>query len=340
MRKIGTAFIIIIVAVNLSAGTLLINEVAPGTSGDDWVELFFLGECGERIDISRLYVTMYYGTNEPLSEDPITLHGCDLPETPYDDRFAVVHLTAPGIPDETDLTGDTNRNGVLDIYCNNYPSSLWNTDCVVAIDTDDDPKNGGIIDFVAFSNRDESPNSTMLQYLEYARAAGQWEPFSGENPQFSMVDIGLRGLASHQSIARIGTEDRNTKEDFAVTAFQTPGRPNIISAVGRGGDLINIPRKKITVVPGHPFHGECTIPLTVFHPVSLRLRVFTPGGMMVHESPLQRNIPPGNRSLSWDLRGRGRTAGTGLYLAMIEAASPSLRRSQRETVYLIVSRYR
>ena len=135
MKQILACMLFLLCAGSAAAGELLISEIAPATAGGDWVELFFRGACSERLDISRLYVTMYYGENENLSADPVSLSGCDRPDTPWDDRYAVAHPAAPGIPDETDLTGDTNGNGVLDIYCSNYSGSLWNSDCVVAIDS-------------------------------------------------------------------------------------------------------------------------------------------------------------------------------------------------------------
>ncbi len=341
MRKFIIAVLFLLPGAHLAAGSLLINEVVPGAAGSDWGELYFHGECHERMDVSRLFVTMYYGSNEPISGDPVTLYGCDRPGTPWDDRFAVVYLTAPGVPDETDLTGDTNQNGVLDVYCNNYSSSLWNSDCVVAIDTDDEPSNGGIIDFLAFSNRDESPNSTMLSYLAHAQSFGHWESYAGENPQFCMVDIGLQGLPSHRSIARVSPGDTNRKEDFVITSFQTPGRPNLHQGEGgNNGNLFRVIDRRVTVIPGHPVHGRCDFRLFVRELCSLRLRLFTPTGMMIHESPLIRDMPPGNAVINWDLRGRGVNAGTGLYLAVIEGVSSALRRSHRETITVIVSRYR
>lgn len=339
MRTISFFLLFAFCISNASASTLLINEIAPATSGDDWVELFLSGECGESIDISRYHVTMYYGTSEPLSEYPITLYACDRTETPYDDRFAVVHLTAPGMIDETDITGDTNRNGYIDIYCNNYTGSLWNTDCVVAIDTDNDSSNGGIIDFVAYSNRDGSLNSSIGSYLTFAQQCGQWEAYTGENPQLCMIDIGASGLLPHQSIVRISASDVNRKEDFVITNFQTPGRPNKISDTTSSSRLFDLLQKRITIVPGHPVHGRCEIPISVLRPISLRLRVFSPIGIMLFESSLQQNVLPGIIRLSWDMRSHGRSAGTGLYFAIIEATSSALRRSQRETIYLIISRY-
>ncbi len=337
--KLFLALALCFAAGSLGAGELLISEISPATAGDDWVEIFFRGACGERIDVSALYVTMYFGTNEPLSVDPVSLHGCDLPATPYDDRYAVVHLTAPGVPDETDLTGDANGNGAIDLYCDNYYGSLWNSDCAVAIDIDDEPS-GGIIDFAAYSNRDGSGSDDILGYVALARDQFQWAASGGDNLQLCMVDIGARGLDAYRSIARLDAPDTNSKEDFALTSFQTPGRPNIFSAGAGRGNLFSMREKRITVVSGHPLHGECAVALTVTEPCSLRLRIFTPTGMMVHESPLLRDVPPGLHRLTWDLRGRGRTAGTGMYLALVEGTSSALRRSQRETLYLIVSRYR
>ncbi|HOW81744.1 MAG TPA: hypothetical protein PK573_04235, partial [Spirochaetota bacterium] len=133
-------FFIILLFRPIQAG-LMINEAVTETASD-WVEIIFTGEPGECMDVSPFFVTMYYGTNERLSTDPVSICTDDRPDTGYDDRFVVVHLSEPSIPDETDLTGDTDKNGRLDVYCNNYYGSLWNSDGVVAIDSDDDPSNG------------------------------------------------------------------------------------------------------------------------------------------------------------------------------------------------------
>jgi hypothetical protein len=61
---------------------------------------------------------------------------------------------------------------------------------------------------------------------------------------------------------------------------------------------------------------------------------------MVYESPLYRDVFPGPFALPWDLRGKGRSACTGLYLGLIEATSRTLRRADSEQVYIILSRYR
>ncbi|HQO01653.1 MAG TPA: hypothetical protein PLI62_05235 [Spirochaetota bacterium] len=341
MKQVLYAIILNTAIVFSSSGALLINEAAPASSGSDWVELF-LPEGGEQqMDISRLYVTMYYGANEPLCAEPVTIYSYNRPETPWDDRFVVVHLTDPVTPDETDRTGDTNGNGRIDLYCNNYTSSLWNTDCVVAIDSDDDPGNGGIIDFMAFSNRDGSPNGTMVSYMNDAANAGQWSLIPGAAPQECMVNIGAGDFREFMTIARKGSGDTNGLSDFAVTSFQTPGGENRFS-----GDLalcsrvFSADRRRITVIPGHSTLGSAAVPLTIYHGCSVRLRIFTPVGMLIYQSPLYSDVQPGFFSLPWNLRGNHRAARSGLYIGLIEATSREIRSTQEEKIFIIVSRSR
>jgi hypothetical protein len=322
----------------LQAG-LLINEFVTGTS-DDWVELTLDSGEGEKADIAGLFVTMYYGTNEPLGTEPITIYSWDRPETPYDDRFVVVHLAAPGVPDETDRTGDSNRNGRIDVYCDNYPGSLWNSDGVVAIDSDDDPANGGIIDFVFYSNRDGSPSEAILSFVAAAQAAGQWSACDGLSSQECGVFIGEKGLPSFSSVSRKKGSDGNCAADFVLTNVPTPGRQNAGTIIAMGSRLFKPLRKKITMIPGHPCFGTGEIPVYVFAPCVMKLRVFTATGVMIHDSPRFPSVNPGLRSLYWNPLLQRRTPPTGLYLCKIEAVNPALHHSQEEIIYIIVSHYR
>ena len=322
-------------------GALLISEVACGTTGDDWVELRLTDETGTELNIAPLFVTMYYGANEALSTQPVTLYSHDRPETPYDDRYAVVHLTRPALADETDLTGDTNHNGSIDVYCANYAASLWNSDGVAAIDTDDDPANGGVLDFVAYSNRDGSVNSTIESYVNDAQHSQEWEGYSGENIQECMIDIGAEGLPPHKSIARAGLVDTNTMEDFRITNFQTPGRENVLGEGPAGkGRLFSIKKRTITIVPGHPVLGAGDIQVAVVETCNMRFRLFNPLGFIVHESPLYRDLCPGNLTLTWDCKFNGKRACSGLYLGLVEATCTSRKRTQEEHIYIILSRYK
>jgi len=320
---------------------LLINEISCESVQDDWVEIFFQSDKREQMDISRLFVTMYYGKSEKLSDDPITLYSYDRPETPYDDRFAVIHFTKVAKSDETDLTGDSNHNGYIDVYCNNYTGSLWNSDGIVAIDTDDDPSNGGIIDFVGYSNRDGSVNETIASYVVHAQKYNQWEAYTGENIQACMVDIGTGGLKTFMSIVRKGGVDTNTMNDFSITSFQTPGRENMFSGEStQNKRLFSSAKKKITIIPNHPKLGSGDIDLFIYETCNLRLRIFSPVGLLLYESPLYTDVFPGNLKLNWDLKGLHKNACTGLYLGRIEASSPRMKKTDSEIIYLILSRYK
>ena len=239
MRIILTFSLLLFFSQAVFAGPL-INEISAGGSSD-WVEITLSGDT-ESCDISQCFVTMYYGTNEKIASSPVTLHNRDLRETPYNDRFAVIHFTPLSVADETDATGDTNGNGILDVYCCNY--GLWNTDCVVSIDSDDIHTNGGILDFVAFSNRDGSMNTTIGGYIKAASAAGQWETCSSSNIQVCAVDIGAEGLVSYSTISRIAGTDTNSFNDFQITPYATPGRENIITAKKGGRKLFRTELKK------------------------------------------------------------------------------------------------
>lgn len=344
IRKIIRDIFIIFLILFFRCATLaelLINEIACATSGEDWVELFFHSEDRTKIDISQFYVTMYYGLEERLGTDSISIYSYNRPETPYDDRFVVVHLTEQNKADETDLTGDTNLNGYIDVYCNNYYSSLWNTDCVVAVDSDNASSNGGMIDFAAYSNRDGSPNENMVTYVEDAQAFNQWSAYSGDNIQECMIDIGEDGLSSYMSISRKNSSDTNSKEDFEITKYVTPGRENILSsAISSRAKLFSVSKKRITIIPTHPILGKCDIELFIYEQCNIRLRIFSDIGMLLYESPLYANISPGNLILNWNLSGKRRRAATGLYIGHIEATSRSLKQSEVEKIYLILSHYK
>jgi hypothetical protein len=78
----------------------------------------------------------------------------------------------------------------------------------------------------------------------------------------------------------------------------------------------------------------------VFAPCVMKLRVFTITGVLIHESPRIPSVNPGLFNLYWNPVLQRRTPPTGLYLCKIEAVNPSLRHSQEEIIYIIVSRYR
>jgi hypothetical protein len=318
---------------------LLINELVTGSSSD-WVELTLSGGGERKLDISSYYVTMYYGTNEPLSTEPVTIYSYDRAETPYDDRFVVVHLTEAGTVDETDRTGDTNHNGYIDIYCDNYYGSLWNSDGVVSLDSDDNPSNGGILDFVAYSNRDGGPNSTIESYILDASDSGEWSDCRDNGVQACSADIGESGLESYMSLSRKPGNDTNSAVDFAVTRYQTPGRENRLAVPGSDRSIFRTGKKRISIIPGHPEKKKGVVPLDINYSCNIRFRVFSVTGRLLYQSPLFRDVQPGSFSVIWDPVKNSRRTPTGLYIGEITAVSSRLRRSDRKTLFFVLSRYR
>ncbi|HNX23308.1 MAG TPA: hypothetical protein PKG60_04630 [Spirochaetota bacterium] len=315
----------------ISAGPL-INEISAGGSSD-WVELTLSGDTPS-CDISQYFVTMYYGTNEKIADSAVTLRNRNIPETPYDDRFAVVHFTSVPYDDETDATGDTNGNGVFDLYCCNY--GLWNTDCVVSIDSDDIHTNGGILDFAAFSNRDGSMNSTIEGYINTAASAGEWTICGSANIQECTVDIGKDGLNSYSTISRINKGDTNSPDDFAVTPYSTPGRENIINTDKGKRKLFRTESKESTHSYGR---GPIRLAVFLYESCSIKLRIFNSTGFTVYSSDLKEDLSPGYYTFYIpEAKLRGKIL-TGLYPVKIEAAGKSSR-SETATIFLVIVRKR
>ncbi|HOO71244.1 MAG TPA: hypothetical protein PK926_05735 [Spirochaetota bacterium] len=315
---------------------LLINEAVTETESD-WVEITLRESGDECRDVSGLYVTMYYGTNEKLADTPVTICSYDNMDTPYDDRYIVVHLTEPGKDDETDETGDSNGNGYLDVYCNNYSNSLWNSDGVIAIDTDDDPSTGGMIDFIAYSNRDQTPNSVIEQYVASAQEHGHWESCAGRSIQECSVYTGEDGLSQWASIARKNSPDSNSSDDFSVTRYVTPGRDNVFSAEKKGRKLFRALKKKIVISKKSLKTGELAIPVFVFKACSLRYRIFSLTGICLHRSSLIKDLAPGSHRLDVSKIFKKKSYPLGLYICSIEASSKEARLSEDDTAYVILA---
>lgn len=334
MKTFRYVFFILIYGLFPADAGLLINEVVTATRGD-WVELVLRpGDC-ESMDISRFYVTMYYGTNEPLASEPVTLRTLDNPLTPWDDRYAVVHLTSPGIPDETDITGDTNHDGIRDLYCANYINSLWNSDCIVAVDSDDDPSNGGITDCLIYSSHDGDLPASLLPFMENAVKYGAWNCTAGDI-QGSALDIGRGGLASYMSIIRIGETDSNTAPDFALTRLPTPGRENMLLAGRSGREMISLAKR--TVVCSFGNAGNCNVEFDVHvqSPCDIDYRIYSSNGREIYASQVARGIVPGTSRFSWRPVHGGRLLPTGLYFCRMRVRNGGTGRQEEHLLKLVI----
>ncbi len=312
-------------------GGILLNEISTG-GPSDWVEVKLTPDVVS-MDISQLLVTMYYGTNEKIADSPVTLYGTDRPGTPWDDRFAVIHFTDQGTADETDSSGDLDSNSVRDLYCSNY--GLWNTDCCLAIDSDDDPKNNGILDFAAFSNRDGSINSTIESYIKSAAGFSMWQVCTSGNTQDCCAFTGSDGMNSYSTLSRLDCADSNTLNDFVVTPYSTPGRENITADSSEGRHVLKAMKKTLTYRP-RSGSGAIAVTLFMYQQASIRLRIFNPSGMPVYTGRLIADISPGYYTLNISTgEFKGRLL-TGIYLIALEAVGSDSGKTESLKLKLVV----
>ncbi len=317
-----------------SRAAVLISELVTSTD-DDWVELVNTGGTGDSIDVSGFFVTMYYGSNERMAADRVSLSGRDMPGTPWDDRYVVVHLSNPGGVDETDSAGDLNGNGRRDIYCSNYSGSLWNSDGIVALDTDDDPANG-MMDCVAYSNRDGSMNENIESYVRAAVRNSQWIINEG-NIQLSCADIGADGLSPFMSLCRREGPDSDSAGDFFVSRYPTPGAANVLTAPVSERKILKVRKRKMFIRRTAGLESV-EVPLLVAQPCNIRFRVFSVTGVLLYESRLYRDVPPGDFSVSWRGSSLKRDSLRGMYIGLVEATGKETRSSASERVFLVMGR--
>jgi hypothetical protein len=317
-----------------ASAAILISELVTNTD-DDWVELVNTGGTDDAIDVSGYFVTMYYGSNERMAAETVSLSGRDLPGTPWDDRYVVVHLCDSGGLDETDSAGDLNGNGRRDIYCSNYSGSLWNSDCIVAIDTDDDPAKG-MMDCVAYSNRDGTMNENIESYVRAASRSSQWIINEG-NIQLSCVDIGVDGLSPFMSLCRREGADSNSAGDFFISRYPTPGAANVPAAPVSERKILKVWKRKMFIRRSAGLES-IDVPLLVAQPCNIRFRVFSVTGVLLFESRLYRDVPPGDFSVSWRGPSLRRGGLCGMYIGLVEATGKETRSSASERVFLVVGR--
>lgn len=316
-------------------GGLFLNEISAGGSAD-WIELKLSPDTAS-MDISPLFVTMYYGSNEALAVTPVTLYGEDKPETPWDDRFAVIYFSESISADETDAAGDLNNNRIRDIYCANY--GLWTTDCCVSIDTDDIPSNNGIIDFMAFSNRDGEINKTIASYINYAIEYGAWNDCASVNLQDCCCDIGSEKLQTWSTLSRTGSVDAGSMDDFIITPYATPGKENITDVSAGKGKLIKLLKNRIVHNYGCT-DGNIELPLFLYRSTSLRVRIFNSAGLNIYTGPLVTDAVPGYFTAVISERNLKGKVLTGLYPVSLEAVDSESGRAESFRMILIIVRDR
>lgn len=330
MKKLFFCLLLAIFLNRISAAPidcLKINEIYFSSSGNDWVELCIYSSEKTSIDISNLYVTMYYSTNEKISQSSVTLYSYDRKETPYDDRYAVIYLTSNKL-DETDLTGDTNKNGRLDLYCQNYSGSLWNNEGIVALDTNDDPSDG-LIDFIFYSTCDGAISSSVAGYLQDAIDVGEWVAGSGNVQNYAVV---VKSVLSYNTVSRFNSIDTNTNNDFLISSISTPGEKNNLKNLKSiKCTLFKLIKKKL-VFSQKQSHAK--IPLFLKKQCNLTLKIFSANGVLQIKSKKHQNVCPGKFELKFKMK---KKLSPGIYIGLIEGYNDDFHLNQKLKFVVIIA---
>ncbi|MFH1258289.1 MAG: FlgD immunoglobulin-like domain containing protein [Elusimicrobiota bacterium] len=194
----------------LAVPHILITEIAPSEPNADWMELFVLEES----DLTGL--TVYEGSKVVKTFPPLNLKKYS---------YLILHFNS-ALPDENDTTGDTNQNGIWDLYL--ADTGLTATDNVISLRQTAE----SWLDAVCFSNRDsQMSKSARTAFNEIP--AQHWnvgKVFADETndllTQSCLADwsFGKEGKSLTRNCdAQLLPIDSQNQQDWIVSSSPTPG---------------------------------------------------------------------------------------------------------------------
>lgn len=292
-----------------------ITEVAPSISGGDFIE-YFVQTAGSISGWTAKKGTTVLKTFPTL--------------TPKAGQHIVLHVASSSTPDETDVTGDTNGNGYIDLFSTD--SGLAGTDGTMTLLNED----SDIVDFVGYADDSATYTGTESAYND-AVAANQWLPSATSDPQYISGSVAWSGLST-QSMSRVpdssGNPTDNNRKDDWILGNQSPGD-------GFG----TVPQKTASTLevfqsPFSPFgdgrFNKALIAYNVPENSLITIRVFDLQGRQVRT--LLDAVSGGGASAStfWDGKDDfGNVLPVGIYLVNVEAqdkSSGDLKKSSKSVV--------
>ncbi|MBI5555082.1 MAG: lamin tail domain-containing protein [Elusimicrobia bacterium] len=190
--------------------TARITEVSFA-SAVDWVELYNYGDTA--LDISHFMLTDLDGTTDTaFAELPVTLPP---------GKYAVVYWDEAGI-DETNVAGDLNGNGVIDLYVSD--TSLSATDDQIVLMSA--ASGGQFVDTICWANQSGGFSPGEENDLLLLSGQGMWK-LGGAGP--SEADcVNSKDITVDQSFGRLTATavDNNDSSDWKLFKLPTPGKDN------------------------------------------------------------------------------------------------------------------
>ena len=294
-----------------------ITEVAPSlplSAGGDFVEIYF-GQA------ENLCGTKVYEGGALIKTLPSVTPG----RGPFS-SYVLLHAsvkTSNLYPDETDSTGDSNGNGVIDLYSDeSSPALTGSSDNTITLESPD----GLISDFMGYSdNLPYYPASLQLAY-DRAAAQGIWQPECGrEESCYSAGSIPWSNSTTKSMSKKMDGVPKTFRPSSAEDwewASPSPGKGNGLSLTSSGAGALRVLYSPFSPL-GDGLHKEAMIAYHADAGSRVTVKIFNASGDLIR-SILEDAPASGETETLWDGRdSQGDIAPVGIYVVWLECRGPA-----------------
>ena len=304
----------------------IISEVAPSippSLGGDFIELHMdnnAGLCGASLWEGEQLIKIFPAVtpnNGPFG-NLVLLHAGQKNDPPY--------------IDETDLTGDLNANGVIDLYSSESSPGLYGTvSDNLSLYTD----NGHMLDFLSWTNPESASYSETLQErYDIAASSSLWTPScqNGEVPCYHAQSV------SWKNQPKLSMNRTSNLRGALAWTIQTASPGKIMEPRSLNRDnAFTVLHSPFSPYNDHPNQYNEALFLFNAPPESLvTLQIFDINGNLARKLLSQEPVYTANTILSWDGRDDyNQILPIGLYFAQFIAETGNGQHIQKTEVVVL-----
>lgn len=292
----------------------MITEVAPAASGEDFVEIFVAGP-------SNLGGVKLYQNDKRIKFFPSVT-----PKSGPFGNFIILHAGSKtsGMVDETDVTGDKNFDGVIDLYADTGLNGSTNANLTLK------NPDGTIVDFVSWS-AETADNYLPSKQTAYDQAAssGDWFPSCNSNvPCYLSGSVPWKDRAENSLSRKVRGDGFPQKSDPPSVMDWILTRPS----PGKGYGPSIQPKRKLLEIFQSPFSpsgggrfNEAVIGYKISANSAATIQIFNVMGQLIRTLTDRLNsLTNETQLLTWDGRDfEGRIVPVGVYVVRIEVQNPN-----------------
>ncbi|MDO8735077.1 MAG: hypothetical protein Q7K21_07980 [Elusimicrobiota bacterium] len=312
-----------------------ITEVAPGISGNDFIEIFVTAVSsdvsGVKIYDGSSLIKLFPGDIGTVAKDKFIVLWASKANNPTGSRG--VDVGGVGARDET--AADENGNGWIDLYSDESSPGITNTDGNITLKNANDT----IVDFMAFADDSTSYTGDETAYDDAFKAV-QWSPEATADATYISGSFAWSGSTS-KSMYRLTTAgvltDTNTKADWLESS----------TSVGYGDygvtPINTVKTLEVFQSPFSPYkdgtYNQAKIAYNVPANSQITMRVFDVSGHPV--KILIDHIDGGGASATviWDGKDdNGNIVKTGVYIVNIESLDKTTGSAKTSSKRVVVAR--